>query len=312
MEFGNPYFLLLSVFAVPIVLALWGRPRGAHVVALVAAPGLGRQTPRLRLARWLPALRVVALLLLVVGLARPRAGQAEALVPAEGIDIALSLDVSSSMETNSLGGKSRLDVTRDVVRDFVAGRKNDRIGLVVFQNEALAISPLTLDYKALDRIVADLKSGILPDGTGIGVGLASALTLLQDSPAATRIVILLTDGEHNAKSISPEDAAGIAASLRIRVYTIGVEGERSLSGPGFDEDLLMRIADATGGRYFAASNRNQLAAIYDEIGRLETSHLDRDRYERFREFGPWLAFFGAGLLLAEFTLRGTWLRRATG
>jgi len=313
MEFGSPYLLVLAVLVLPLAFALRGRRSGVHVVPSAAALVVGRPTLRLRFAHWLPALRALALLLLVVGLARPRAGRAEALVPAKGIDIALSLDVSSSMETNSLGGgRSRLDVTREVVRNFIKERHNDRIGLVVFQNEALPISPLTLDYSALDRIVADLHSGILPDGTGIGVGLASALTMLQESPAATRIVILLTDGEHNARSISPDDAAAIAASLQVRVYTIGMEGERSLSGPGFDEELLRRMADTTGGRYFAASNRDQLAAIYDEIGRLETSRLPGDRYERFREFGPWFALAGAGLLLAEFALRGTWLRRATG
>jgi len=313
MEFGDPIFLLLALLAVPLALALRGRRAGAHVVPSAAAVASVGPTVRLRLARWLPALRVLALVLLAVGLARPRVGRAEALVPADGIDISLSIDVSTSMEVNSLGGgRSRLDVTRDVVRDFIKERKNDRIGLTIFQNEALAMSPLTLDYQALDRIVADLKSGMLPDGTGIGVGLASSLAMLQDSSAATRIVILLTDGEHNAKSISPDDAAAIAASLRIRVYTIGVEGERTLAGPGFDEELLRRIATTTGGRYFAAGSRNQLAAIYDEIGRLETSRLPGDRYERFRELGPWLALAGAGLLLAEFALRGTWLRRASG
>ena len=313
MEFGDPVFLLLALFAVPLTLALRGRRAGAHVVPSSAAIARSRPTARLWVARWLPALRALALVLLVVGLARPRSGRAEAIVPAEGIDIALAIDVSSSMEINSLGGgRSRLDVTREVVRDFIKERKNDRIGLTVFQNEALAMSPLTLDYEALDRIVADLKSGLLPDGTGIGVGLANSLTMLQDSSAATRIVILLTDGEHNAKSISPDDAAAIAASLHIRVYTIGVEGSRTLTGSGFDEELLRRIATTTGGRYFAAGSRNQLAAVYDEIGRLETSRLPGDRYERFREFGPWLALVGAGFLLAEFALRGTWLRRASG
>ncbi len=313
MEFAHPYLLVLALVAVPVALLVATRRSAAHPVPSAAGVAQVAPTFRVKAARWLPALRVLAVLLLVAGVARPRTGRAEALVPAEGIDIALSLDISSSMEANFLGGgKSRLDVTREVIRDFIGGRTNDRIGLVVFQEDALAMSPLTLDYAALDRVVAGIESGILPDGTGIGVGLSSALTMLRDSPARSRIVILLTDGEHNARSIHPNDAAALAESLRIRVYTIGVEGETGIRGRSFDEELLKSIAERTGGKYFVARSGGELADVYAEIGKLETSHLDRERYERFEEYGPWLALAGAALLLTELALRGTWLRRATG
>lgn len=313
MELAHPYLLPFALLAIPVALLAMRRRGAPHPVPSAAGLSGAPSTFRLRAARWLPALRVAAVLLLVVGLARPRAGRAEALVPAEGIDIALSLDISSSMDANSLGGgKSRLDVTREVIRDFIKGRTNDRIGLVVFQEDALPMAPLTLDYAALDRVVAEINSGILPDGTGIGVGLSSALTMLRDSPARSRIVILLTDGEHNAKSIHPNDAAAMAEALRIRVYTIGVEGATGARGHSFDEELLKSIASRTGGKYFLARSGSELADVYAEIGKLETSRLDHERYERFVEYGPWLALAGAALLLSELVLRGTWLRRATG
>lgn len=313
MEFAQPYFLLLALLAVPVALLAATRRVAAHPVPSLAGISGVPPTFRLRAARCLPALRVVAILLLVAGLARPRAGRAEALLPAEGIDIALSLDISSSMDTSFLaGGQSRLDVTKEVVRDFIRSRTNDRIGLVVFQEDALPMAPLTLDYLALDRVVAEIGSGILPDGTGIGVGLSAALTMLRESPARSRIVILLTDGEHNAQSIHPNDAAALAESLRIRVYTIGVESATGSRGRGFDEELLKSIAGRTGGKYFVARSGGELADVYAEIGKLETSHLDQERYERFVEYGPWLALAGAAFLLAELALRGAYFRRPTG
>ena len=160
--------------------------------------------------------------MLVIAVAGPREGDADAIVPGEGVDIALALDISTSMDQQFTAGQSRLEATREVVREFIKSRKDDRVGLVVFQEDALALSPPSLDYRALDKMVAGLESGLLRDGTGIGVGLAQALNMLQDSTAASRIVILLTDGEHNADSISPEKAAELAVSLKIRVYTIGV------------------------------------------------------------------------------------------
>jgi Ca-activated chloride channel family protein len=270
-----------------------------------------RPSVRIRAARWLPLVRGLALLLIVAALARPRIGDANALVPAQGIDIALSLDVSSSMTASKLGPNSRLEAMKEVVRNFIKGRENDRIGIVVFQRDALPLSPPSLDYKALDAIVAGLDTGILPDGTGIGVGLAAALNMLRDSTATSRVVILLTDGQHNAESISPEDAAELAAALRIRVYTIGLKtAEARPSRNDLDEDRLKAIADRTGGKYFTAASQADLAAVYAEIGTLETSRVGREHFERFTEIGPWLVLGAAGLIALEIVLRSTWLRRA--
>ena len=314
MNFAEPWLLLLALLAAPLVLARWRRPapviRVPFALGLEAAPA----TWRVRARRLLPVLRVVAILLLVAGLARPRLGEAEALVPAEGIDIALAVDVSSSMSSSGFSqGFSRLDSVKDVIRDFVASRDNDRVGLVVFQREALPLVPLTLDHEALDAIIADLGSDLLPNGTGIGVGIANALSMLEESSASSRIVILLTDGRHNVDSISPEEAAEIAAALRIRVYTIGVvEGDERPSGfstTTIDAERLTAIAEHTGARYFEASTPEDLAQVYDEIASLETSRVGGESFARYTELGLWLVAAGALLLLGEVGLGRTWLRR---
>ena len=313
MRFADPWLLLLALAAVPLALAVWWRPVPA--VAIPFAHGLGAAPPswRVRARRLLPAVRIAAVLLLVVGLARPRTGEAEAIVPAEGVDIVLAVDLSSSMSASPFGeNRTRLDAARAVIRDFVASRENDRVGLVVFQREALPLAPLTLDYAALDAIVADLGSNLLPDGTGIGVGIATALSMLEESSASSRIAILLTDGRHNVQSISPADAAELAAALRIRVYTIGVVEEdrsRAFSATEVDAELLALIAERTGAKYFEAATAEDLAEVYDEIASLETSRVGGEAFARHRELGLWLIAAGAVLLFAELALGRTWLRR---
>ena len=314
MHFADPWLLLLALVAIPLAIARWRR-----LAPLIAVPfALGLEAApigwRVRLRRLLPFLRIIAILLLVAGLARPRLGQAETLVPAEGVDIALSVDVSSSMALSPFStGRTRLDSVKDVIRDFIASRETDRVGLVVFQREALPLVPLTLDHEALDTIIADLGADLLPDGTGIGVGIASALSMLEDSSASSRIVILLTDGRHNVDSLSPAEAAEIAAALRIRVYTIGVveEGDRpqGFSPTTIDAELLTFIAEHTGARYFEAATAEDLAEVYDEIASLETSRVGGETFARHGELGLWLVAAGAVLLLGELTLGRTWLRR---
>ncbi|MCY4390466.1 MAG: VWA domain-containing protein [Chloroflexi bacterium] len=313
MHFADPWLLLLALLAVPLAIARWRRT--APVIAVPFALGLDNAAVgwRVRARRLLPVLRILAILLLVAGLARPRLGEAEALVPAEGVDIALAVDVSSSMASSPFSaGRSRLDSVKDVIRDFVASRENDRIGLVVFQREALPLVPLTLDRDALDTIIAGLGPDLLPEGTGIGVGIASALSMIEESSASSRIVILLTDGRHNADSISPVEAAEIAAALRIRVYTIGVVQEDRPTGfsmTTIDAELLTFIAELTGARYFEASTPEDLAQVYDEIASLETSRVGGESFARHSELGLWLVAAGAVILLGELALGRTWLRR---
>ena len=309
MQFAAPAALALAVLALPVFLLARTRSRRLvripSTALLAGAPG----SLRLRLLPFLPILRVLAIVALAVAVAGPRVGDANAVVPSQGVDIALSLDISSSMNTSGFGGATRLEGAKKVIRDFIKGRADDRIGLVVFQRDALPLAPPSLDYQALDRMVSQIESGLLPDGTGIGVGLGSALNMLRESTAASRIVILLTDGEHNADSISPEAAAQLATALKIRVYTVGVVSTNASGRSEIDEKLLQAIADRTNGKYFKANNPQALADVYAEIGKLETSRVGRERFERFTQLAPWFAGAAAALLLADLVLRGTWLRR---
>ena len=310
MSFAEPYALLLALLAIPVAFAAY-RFRPA-AIPLPSLSGLSAIRPgrRVRLARLLPLVRVPAIALLAVAAAGPRVGDANAVIPADGIDIALAIDTSSSMDALLASSRTRIDVTRDVVREFIQGRENDRIGVVAFASTSVSLSPPTLDYRALDVIVEDLETGFLPDGTAIGLGITEGLNMLIESPATSRAVILLTDGQHNEASISPEEATELAVALRIRLYTIGVVTQgRGGGGAEVDAERLTEIAERTGGRYFEADTPEELAAVYEEIGSLEKSSVGRERFERFTYLAPWFVLPAAALLLGEIILRGSWLRR---
>lgn len=311
MEFATPLGLLLALLAVPVAMSVLARSPRSVPLPTIAGLRLATPTFRQRMARWVPLLQALAIVLLAVAVARPRVGNADAVARAEGIDIALVLDASSSMETNLLGNDSRLDIAKSVIEEFVTGRQDDQIGIVVFQEFALTLAPLTLDHDALVDTISTVNSGLMPDGTGIGVGVAEALNLLRDSPAASRIVILLTDGNHNADSIQPEDAAALAAAMNIRVYTVGIrpDDRSSLAADQFDEERLQAIAEKTGGQYFAAESEADLSDVYDEIGRLETSRVSREGFLEYSEYGPWFALAAALVVLTELVSRVTVLRR---
>jgi len=267
----------------------------------------------LPLWRWLPAaLRIAALALLIVALARPQRGLAVTSIPEEGIDIALAFDVSGSMSERTQGrlgtlGPTRLEAAKDVIQDFIDTLEGDRAGLVIFQARSLILSPLTLDHAALKRTVSETDSDLLPDGTAIGLGLSEALNLLRESEARSRVVVLLTDGQNNAGNIEPLQAAQLASALGIRVYTIGFTSQRG-SGE-VDVEMLRSIATDTGATYHDAATQDELAAAYEEIGALERSRVGERRFTRYEEFGPWLAGGALGLLVVEAVLRGTLLRR---
>lgn len=272
-----------------------------------------RPTWRIRY-RWLPALiRAGALALLIVALARPQVGQAETVLPGQGIDIALVLDLSSSMSSSSLSTGTRQEVAQRVLTDFVEGREEDRIGLVIFREEALVLSPLTLDYDALAQRLVDAPDVPLPDGTAIGVGLASAVDLLRESRARSRIAILLTDGENTVSRIQPLAAARIAEALGIRVYTIGViaPGSRDSGNLNVNEAALREMAQLTGGQYYPAESEQALDAIYSNIDQLEKSRIGRPQYGAYNELGVYFLIGALGLLVLELTLRGTVWRQAT-
>ena len=315
MTFNDPNLLLL-LLALPLLLLLkWRAGEQATPGRFSNLTLLGGFRPTWRIRyRWLPALlRAGALALLVIALARPQVGQADTVLPSQGIDIALVLDLSSSMTAASLSTGSRQEVAQRVLTDFIEGREEDRIGLVIFREEALVLSPLTLDYEALAQLLQQAPQVRLPDGTAIGVGLASAVDLLRESRSRSRVAILLTDGENTVGGIEPLAAAQIAEALGIRVYTIGViaAGSRGASNLNVNETALREMAELTGGQYYPAESEQALEAIYASIDQLEKSRIGRPQFGTYNEMAVYFLIGALGLLVLEVTLRGTVWRQAT-
>lgn len=327
-RFANPEYLFLLILVPLAGLYLFARRRQLGGRLHFSSLRYIRQAPgslRAVLSRYLPLLRLAALALLIVALARPQSGSRQEEILTEGIDIMLAVDVSGSMLAEDFKPNNRLGAAKAVAKEFVEGRRNDPIGLVVFAGEAFSQCPLTLDYDVLLDILGDTR--IAPrewDGTAIGNGLATAVARLRDSQAESKVVILLTDGENNAGEVDPVTAAQVANTFGIRVYTIGAGTrgtamypyEHPLFGKQYrpiqveiDEELLTRIADITGGRYFRATNTEKLREIYREIGELEKTRIEVKAFTQYTEL--FATYAGAGLLLVllEVLLGGTVLRR---
>jgi Ca-activated chloride channel family protein len=317
-RFEDPWALaLFGVVVAGVALALVRARRPATGVlfsslALLPVSGgsvRGRRGPALLLA-----LRVVALLSLIVALARPQIVHASVESVSEGIDIVLTIDTSGSMSEAGFGGTTKIDAVKRVVHDFLGELKNDRVAVVVFSGDALVLGPPTLDYAASQKLVQPIDTGTLPGGTAIGTGLATAINVLRDSDAKSRVVILLTDGENNSGDISPLDAANMAKLLGVRVYTIGAiaapsrPGEQG-EGDTVDEQLMRKIADQTGGHYYSVSDATSLADVYREIETLEKSHVGTREFTDYEEIHLGFLFAGAVLLFLEIALAATVLRR---
>jgi len=327
MRLHDPWALLLLVL-VPLV---WRLGRSAtpalrfSSVGFFAGIDAGR---RARWRRWLPVARAVAFALLVVALARPQMGNEQTRVRAEGIDIMLAVDLSSSMLaedfTNDAGDPAnRLEAVKEVVRSFVDGRSGDRIGLVLFAARPYLQSPLTLDHGWLLNNLARAEVGLIEDGTAVGSALATAVNGLEGSDSESKVVILLTDGQNNAGRVSPEMAAEAAATLGYKVYTIGAGtkgvarypqidffgNKRYVPMPvDIDDKTLRAIAAETGGRYFRATDTESLRQIYAEIDQLEKTEQEGLIYLDYHELYPWLALVALALLAGEALLAETWLR----
>jgi Ca-activated chloride channel family protein len=273
----------------------------------------GSRSWRVRL-RWLPgALRLAAIALLIVAVARPQRGEAENLVPQEGIDIVLVLDTSTSMQQPVLGGQSRLEIAQDVLRDFIAERETDRLGLVAFRSRSFVMSPLTVDYSAFQDLVADAGELDIPNGTAIGLALTDAIGLLRESSAESRTIIMLSDGENNRPEVEPEEAARIAQALGVRIYTIGVFGDTGAPAGEFvpfsvNEASLRTIADLTDAEYFAADPES-LDDVYETIDELERSRLGPERFASVDEMAPYAVGAALALIALEVLLVTMVLRR---
>jgi Ca-activated chloride channel homolog len=273
--------------------------------------------------RHLPfALRTIAIVVLIVALARPQSTSQGENVYTEGIDIALLLDISGSMLAEDFQ-PNRIQAAKEVALRFVDGRAHDRIGLVVFAGQSFTQCPMTLDYRVLKNLLRQVKPGMVEDGTAIGMAIAQGVNRLKDSKAKSRVMILLTDGVNNRGEIDPVTAAQIAQTYDLRIYTIGVgtvgEAPYPVQTPwgiryqnipvDVDEKTLQKIAELTGGQYFRATSTRALQQIYDEIDELEKTRIEVTTYRSVAElFYPWAAL-GLGLLLLEVALRGTYLRK---
>ncbi|MEM7031009.1 MAG: VWA domain-containing protein [Chloroflexota bacterium] len=318
LRFASPWFLLFLLL-VPVLAALplLASKRLRPSTLRYSDSSLTVDLPlswRHYLQHVLPILRLLTIIFVIVALARPQSGQDQEVIRGEGVDISLALDISGSMGEPDFDPYTRLEAAKQVIGQFIERREFDRIGLVVFARNAFIQSPPTLDYSALLRLLEEVKLvdelGI-QDGTAIGLGLANAASLLRDSEAQSRIVVLLTDGYNNAGQIDPMTAAEAAKALDIKVYTIGAGLLRSgsfASSQPFGAEVLESIADETGGLYFQADDTAGLQEIYDEIDRLEKSNVEVRVYTRYQELAFWfllpaIVFFAIELLLRQTVLR---------
>ena len=327
MRLANPWFLVLLLL-LPVLLGGRRRREAAvrypslAVLRAIAPSGAGGRRSVLGL------LRALALILLVVALARPQLGSAETRVHREGVDVILAVDVSGSMlaEDFTLGNgrASRIEVVKSVVKEFVGARPEDRIGLVLFAARPYTQCPLTLDHGWLLQNLDQAKVGMIEDGTAIGSALATAVNRLRPSTARSKFVVLLTDGQNNAGRITPQTAAEAAAAIGVKVYTVGA-GTRGLAPyptqdffgnkvyrpmqVDIDEDVLKKIAATTHGRYFRATDTASLRNVYEEIDRAEKTAFEAPEFLDYRELYPWLAWPALTLVLLEIALAETVLRR---
>jgi Ca-activated chloride channel family protein len=325
-EPANPSLLwLLLITPLLVLFMLWRGPRTNAQIPLPTYSVLANAPfDLLSYLRPLPqALALGGSALLIMALSRPQSRDNWQDVQREGIDIMIALDVSASMLAKDLR-PDRLAASKKVAQEFIDGRPNDRIGLVVYEGEAFTQCPLTTDHRVLKELFSGARSGLITGGTAVGMGLATALNRLRDSEAKSKVVILLTDGVSNAGMVQPLDAAQIAEQLGVRVYTIGVGSRGKALAPvsqyangqyrydlvdvEIDEATLTQVAELTGGQYFRAVDEGKLRDIYAEIDRMERTRIKvTEHSQRNDEYGPFL-LLGVGLLMGGFLLDRTLLR----
>ncbi len=321
-HFDSPWWLL-GLLLIPVMVwwQYYAHKRELPYIVMSDLSGAPvTQSIKERLFHYLPVIKMVAFGCFIIAMARPQLNLKEEKVKAEGIDIMMALDLSSSMLSKDFS-PDRLEVSKMVAEEFVGKRQYDRIGLVVFAGEAFTQCPLTVDHNIVKDFLSALKVGMVQDGTAIGMGLATAVNRLKDSDAKSKIIILLTDGVNNTGYINPITAAEIAKQYGIRVYTIGVgtmgsamspvnrgiDGEYyfAMSRVEIDTELLKKISEMTSGQYFRAIDRASLENIYAEIDRLEKTEIEVNVFKRYKdEYRPFL-MMGLGLILLSFILQHT-------
>jgi Ca-activated chloride channel family protein len=323
-SYANPQYLYL-LLVIP-VLAGWyflRRNRDHAELQISTTEGFegGKRSFRILLYHGMYFLRLLALIAMIFALARPQTSLSRQDITVEGIDLVIALDISGSMMAMDFK-PDRLEASKEVAAEFIDGRPNDRIGLVVFSGESFTQCPMTIDHSVLKNLFADLKSGMIEDGTALGDGLATAVSRLKESQAVSKVIILLTDGVNNMGSIDPLSAAEIAKLYGIRIYTIGVGTTGMAPYPvqtpfgmttqnmevKIDEPLLKEISRMTDGRYFRATSNAKLREIYQEIDKLEKSKIDVTEFKRKKDEYIPLVLFALALIVLEGLLRYTVVR----
>ncbi len=325
-RFADLYFLY-GLILIPILIYFHikkgGRSSPTVIYSNVGLAKAAGKSKWKRESNILFVLRMIVIVLVIIALARPQAGSKQEEVTTEGIDIIIALDISSSMLAEDFKPKNRLEVAKIVAKDFVKGRKSDRIGMVVFAGQSYTQCPLTLDYGVLLSLIDEVKIGMVEDGTAIGMAIANAVNRLRDSKAKSKVIILLTDGRNNRGELAPLTAAELARALNIWIYTIGTGGkgmalypiEDPIFGKRYvqlpveiDEELLQQIANRTNGKYFRAVDKKSLEFIFNEISKMEKTKIEVKEYTQYNElFVPFLIvaviLFGTEIILANTIFR---------
>lgn len=322
------YPALLWLLVLPLLLIVHYvymelKGRNPHLRVSNAIPWKQEKNTVLNIIRHIPfVLRIAALSLIIIAIARPRSSTKLDKVQSEGIDIMLTMDVSTSMLARDFT-PDRISAAKDIAIEFIAQRPSDRMGIVVFAGESYTQCPLTTDRATLINLMKEVSTNLLEDGTTIGNGLATAVARLKDSDAKSRVIILLTDGVNNSGEIAPETAADIAKTYGIRVYAIGIGANGEAPYPvmtpwgvdiqkvkvEIDEQLLTNIANETGGRYFRATDNTKLAEIYSEIGKMEKTRTTIDSFPVYKELFLGYAVAALICLMLELLLNVFVIRR---
>ncbi|RKY86971.1 aerotolerance regulator BatA, partial [candidate division KSB1 bacterium] len=317
MRFADPWFLFFLLL-VPVVVYWYfsKRPKLGGTIKFPSIDGIKKVGfTRYRHFFHIPFLfRTGVIILLILSLSRPQSRSKQEELLTEGIDIVICIDISSSMLAEDFKPRNRLEAAKLVAADFIKGRKNDRIGMVVFAGRSYTQCPLTLDYGILIKFLEEIKIGMVEDGTAIGMAIANCVNRLRNSKAKSKVVILLTDGRNNRGEIDPLTAAQIAKAMNVRIYTIGagkkgvalypvndpIFGKRYVRMPvEIDEDVLIKIAKETGGKYFRATDEKKLESIFKEIGEMEKTKIKVKEYTRYSELFSYFLAPAMILLLLE-------------
>lgn len=317
--FANPEFFYLLII-VPFLIAwyIFNRKKIKPSLKLSTSGfyNLKQKSFRQRLLHLPFALRIFAITFFIIVMARPQSSSKEQTITSEGIDIVLSIDISGSMLAEDFK-PNRIEASKQVARDFIKGRPNDRIGLVIFAGESFTMCPITTDHSVLMNQINSIKSGLLDDGTAIGEGLATAVARLKESQAKSKVIILLTDGVNNVGAIAPLMAGEIAETFGIRVYSVGVGSMGTAPYPiptpfgtqyqnmevQIDEEVLTKIALMTDGKYLRATNNNKLNEIFAEIDKLEKTKVEVMEFKKYAEEYMPLLMLGGLLFCSELFLR---------